>query len=44
MIPSLALAAFKRTLITPDRFDDFMQGNAGALTDKKWEMFLAKQY
>jgi cytochrome c peroxidase len=27
-----AIAAFERTLITPGRFDDFMNGNAGALS------------
>jgi len=28
-----AIAAFERTLITPGRFDDFMQGNAEALSE-----------
>jgi len=28
-----AIAAFERTLITPSRFDDFMNGNADALSD-----------
>ncbi|MFA9421832.1 MAG: cytochrome-c peroxidase, partial [Gammaproteobacteria bacterium] len=28
-----AIAAFERTLITPSRFDDFMQGDAGALSE-----------
>lgn len=30
-----AIAAFERTLITPSRFDDFMKGNAGALTKQE---------
>ena len=30
-----AIAAFERTLITPSRFDDFMKGNADALTKKE---------
>lgn len=29
-----ALAAFERTLITPSRFDDFLEGDHGALTDE----------
>ncbi|NKE73299.1 cytochrome-c peroxidase [Candidatus Manganitrophus noduliformans] len=28
-----AIAAFERTLLTPSRFDDFLKGNAKALTD-----------
>ncbi|UCC55238.1 MAG: c-type cytochrome [Gammaproteobacteria bacterium] len=28
-----AIAAFERTLITPSRFDDFMNGDAGALSE-----------
>jgi cytochrome c peroxidase len=28
-----AIAAFERTLITPSRFDDFMKGDSGALTE-----------
>jgi len=28
-----AIAAFERTLITPSRFDDFLDGNAGALNE-----------
>lgn len=30
-----AIAAFERTLITPSRFDDFMKGDADALTKKE---------
>ena len=30
-----AIAAFERTLITPARFDDFMKGNANALTSQE---------
>lgn len=30
-----AIAAFERTLITPSRFDDYMQGNPDALTDQE---------
>ncbi|MDH5601794.1 MAG: cytochrome-c peroxidase, partial [Gammaproteobacteria bacterium] len=30
-----AIAAFERTLITPSRFDDFMRGNAAALTKQE---------
>lgn len=38
-----AIAAFERTLITPSRFDDFMKGDADALTKQEQrglEMFL----
>lgn len=30
-----AIAAFERTLITDDRFDDFMRGDQGALTEQE---------
>ncbi|MDH5353804.1 MAG: c-type cytochrome [Gammaproteobacteria bacterium] len=30
-----AIAAFERTLITPGRFDDFMKGDSGALTEEE---------
>lgn len=30
-----AIAAFERTLITPSRFDDFMKGDADALTEEE---------
>ncbi|MFN3196645.1 MAG: cytochrome-c peroxidase [Chlorobiota bacterium] len=32
-----AIAAFERTLITPSRFDDYLAGEATALTDKEKE-------
>ncbi len=38
-----AVGAFERTLVTPAPFDDFMKGNAGALTDRQkkgLQMFL----
>ena len=40
-----ALAAFERTLVTHDRFDDFLNGNLKAMTHKEVEgldLFLAK--
>ncbi len=30
-----AIGAFERTLVTPAPFDDYMKGNAGALTDRQ---------
>jgi cytochrome c peroxidase len=30
-----AIGAFERTLITPSRFDDFLRGDAGALTEEE---------
>jgi cytochrome c peroxidase len=32
---ALAIGAFERTLMTPAPFDDFMKGNAGALTEQQ---------
>lgn len=32
-----AIAAFERTLMTPDRFDDFLKGDQYALSDKELE-------
>lgn len=32
---ALAIAAFERTLVTPSRFDKFMNGNKKSLTDKE---------
>lgn len=32
-----AIAAFERTLITPSRFDDFLKGNAQALSEEEQE-------
>lgn len=32
---ALAVAAFERTLITQDRFDDYLAGNTGALTNEE---------
>ena len=34
-----AIAAFERTLVTPSRFDDFMNGDKNALTQKEKEGF-----
>jgi cytochrome c peroxidase len=30
-----AIGAFERTLVTPAPFDDFMKGNAGAMTEQQ---------
>lgn len=32
---AIAIAAFERTLVTPSRFDDFLNGQKDALTDKE---------
>ena len=32
---ALAVGAFERTLVTPSRFDDYLRGNVGALSDKE---------
>ncbi len=40
-----AIAAFERTLVTPSRFDDYLKGNAQALTPEEQEglqLFMAK--